>query len=650
MPVLYFNANKNVSISSKYTSQSYGGTRLAFGRGSAGDEYQLLIGFEAIALPANSVIDSATLTVPKTTGALGSYAGFTAQAVRLTSAFTTASSWDSGRPSYTTTNAATADTGVDHTGNVVFDVTAMVKDWVGGAAQHGVALRKSTSGGTYIKVAVDNGSYITVTYHLSASTFTTDGSATIGAAEDITISSANSGYTHDLTLTVGGTTYTLATGKTAAALTSFTIPMEACSKITASTSATGTLTLTTKNGGTTVGSPVSKTISVIVPASVVPTISGLTAAVAGNSVAVDGGVFLKDITKVLLTAGTAEGAYGSAIQSYTFSGNGWNDTSTGNTVETPYITAAGNITYSVNVTDSRGRTASASVTITVNYYASPVLAVAQAVRADETGTPSSSGTYILVTAGASVTNVLNNAATITAAVTLQGSTAVLWSGTFTDGSLLLAGGGAAEAKDYAVTITATDSFGKTAVTTLAVLHSGRTINVTEDGSGVAVGGFAENGKFTVWLPAKMPQSRRYYVVSGHLWNSATGDTIMGHGTATVDIAPNGIARIDFSIQVTTAGTNRSQFTHGLNRDLMTDFNGNIPRITPIDGGICTFYNADGTMNLGQMGYGGVMRATQQFWNPARIYQPDGGDIGGWEETQFAVGYRIIGTCYGTVEL
>ena len=519
MPVLYFNANKNVSISSKYTANSYTGSRLAFGRGSSGDEYQLLIGFEDIVLPANAVIDSATLTVPKTTGALGSYAGFTAQAVRLTSAFSTSASWDNGKPSYTTANAATADTGVDHTGNVVFDITAMTKEWANGAGQHGVALRKSTSGGTYIKVAVDKGAYITVTYHLSASEFTTDGTATIGASEKITINASNSGYTHDLTLTIGSTTYTLATGKTAAALTAFTIPMEACSKITTSTSSTGTLTLITKNGGTTVGSPVSKTISVAIPASVVPTIDGLTAAAAGNQAAVAGGVYLKDITKVRLTAGAAAGAYGSTIKSYTFSGNGWNASGTDASAETPYITAAGSIKYTVKVTDSRGRTASASVSIIVNDYAAPVLTVAQAVRADAAGNPTSSGTYILVTAAASVTNVLSNAATITASVTSQGDSTVLWSGTLTGGRLLLGAGGAAEANDYDVTITATDSFGTPTAITLAVLHSGRTINVTEDGSGVAIGGFAENGKFTSHIPAEFKGSGVPVAIDDSGWNA-----------------------------------------------------------------------------------------------------------------------------------
>lgn len=139
-----------------------------------------------------------------------------------------------------------------------------------------------------------------------------------------------------------------------------------------------------------------------------------------------------------------------------------------------------------------------------------------------------------------------------------------------------------------------------------------------------------------------------YVAMGYLWNGGAAATALdGFGAATVDIAPNGIARIDYSLQVSLAGVDTSLMQHGLNRDLLKERNSNIPTITPVIGGTCTIYNSNGSVNADLMGYGGIMIPNGKFWQPAYV-KNTGGEYTGWGEGKFTVGMRIVGTCYGTV--
>ena len=145
--------------------------------------------------------------------------------------------------------------------------------------------------------------------------------------------------------------------------------------------------------------------------------------------------------------------------------------------------------------------------------------------------------------------------------------------------------------------------------------------------------------------ADLKDHPKVYVASGLLFNS-DGDTCEGYGTATVSLYPNGIARVDFNIKFTTSGTSTSNFQCGLNRDLLSSINSNIPTITPIRGGSLTYYATSGSVDNDKMGYGGLMTIANQFWQPARIYNTSG-SIGGWPADKYVANQRIIGVCYGT---
>jgi hypothetical protein len=138
-----------------------------------------------------------------------------------------------------------------------------------------------------------------------------------------------------------------------------------------------------------------------------------------------------------------------------------------------------------------------------------------------------------------------------------------------------------------------------------------------------------------------------YRVSGKLINSIA-DTVEGYGVAEVYLYPNGFAKIEYSIQCTQSGSSTSYFQWGINRDLLTSKNSQIPKITPV-GGTMTFYGTNGNIAADRTGYGGILAAVSQFWQPGRVYKLEG-DTGGWPAGNFVVNQRVVGTAWGTYEI
>lgn len=94
-------------------------------------------------------------------------------------------------------------------------------------------------------------------------------------------------------------------------------------------------------------------------------------------------------------SGAAAGGYGATLKSYSITGGGY----TGSTAEytTGVLNTAGTTTFTGKVTDSRGRTASKTVSVTVEDYAPPVIRSASAARCDASGSLQDDGAYVLVT-------------------------------------------------------------------------------------------------------------------------------------------------------------------------------------------------------------------------------------------------------------
>ena len=225
-------------------------------------------------------------------------------------------------------------------------------------------------------------------------------SATIGSdSVTVNITRNSSAYKHKVKLILGGTTYLLAENVDTSY--TFTPSMSYCNKITTSTSGTATVkveTLTGTNGSWI--AETTKTLTLNVPSSVVPSVG--ISVTANNQTS---GVNVVGKTTFTVKPTNASGSYGSTIKSYSITGGYLNGTSSSGA--TTGTLNAGDYTFVVKVTDSRGRTAQASQRVTVHAYSSPTIS-ARAFRCDSKGTESSSGAYIAVNFSWEITNLASN--------------------------------------------------------------------------------------------------------------------------------------------------------------------------------------------------------------------------------------------------
>lgn len=340
-----------------------------------------------------------------------------------------------------------------------------------------------------------------------SSSFTVSSSVNTGSSISGTVTPSSTAFNHKIQLKVGTTvkdTITMAVGTTAF---SYTIPH---SWFPSSTSGTVTAVLQTYNGTTLVAST-SKNITANVPASVVPAVSAFTAAIAANGLS---GLYVQGKTTAKLTA-TATAGSGSTIASYTYSGanitaSASSATVTTNTVTTAAIKSAGTVTYTVKVQDTRGRTASKTVSITVYPYAVPSIGPVSVQRCDSSGNPSQSGTYAKYTVNSSYSSVGGkNTRTVTVAYSSNGGTSysaetTLQAATDTAATKtgVYGGGAFALASTYVIRFTIKDAYGATKTITAPLQSAARPININWNGKGVSIGGMSTKEAFEVSMPSE----------------------------------------------------------------------------------------------------------------------------------------------------
>lgn len=270
-----------------------------------------------------------------------------------------------------------------------------------------------------------------------ASSFSIPSSVNMDSDLSVSITRASPNFTHDVTLTFSEQTVEASNVETSATLA---VPIGWASQIPDATSGTGTVTVTTKNGSTIIGTT-SKKITVTVPSSVVPTLTLATALVTGYS-----GLYLQGVSKCKLT-GTAAGVYGSTIESISYSGAGY--TGSGTTYTTGVLNVTGDITFTATATDSRGRTVTKQATITVIAYNKPSISSYSAQRSNSSGTLQVDGTYLSVRATFSCASV-NGKNAVSCNVSYKKSTASAWSGTtaLTSNTAKVIGGGSITLNEF----------------------------------------------------------------------------------------------------------------------------------------------------------------------------------------------------------
>lgn len=264
-------------------------------------------------------------------------------------------------------------------------------------------------------------------------TLTTSGAAqsvisgsngTLGSAHTLNLTRYNSTLTHTIKATCGDAELTIATGVQADTV-SWTPPISWAAQNTTGTTVVVVITCTTYSGTAAIGST-SVTLTFAIPASVVPSVSS---SVADNKGYLSNyGNYVQGKSQAAVTA-QGTGIYGSTITGYAVTCGSQSKTGASTVFDLP---TSGNITITVQVTDSRGRTATASKSIAVIAYGPPTVNISSAYRCDAAGNEDPDGTYAIVVFSAAVTALNNkNSATYKLRYRVRGTSS--WSSVTLDG-------------------------------------------------------------------------------------------------------------------------------------------------------------------------------------------------------------------------
>ena len=255
-----------------------------------------------------------------------------------------------------------------------------------------------------------------------------------GETVGISLSAADAGVTRSIRAYWGAAliaNIVVGTGNGASNYT-YTFPLEDCSRMPNSTS--GTLTILMESS---LSISVSKTVTINVPADVLPTLTDVTAAIIANGLAVTG--YVQGYSGVNIAINGAAGALGSTVAAYKITGGGLNVSA--GTAQIDPMMSAGDIAFTGEITDSRGRKASGTVTISVMAYTAPVFVAPDAYRSDDLGAKNQKGTYARLFSGVSYSGLDGqNSVTLKGMVHIKGGTVPAYTSMTPDTPWITGGG------------------------------------------------------------------------------------------------------------------------------------------------------------------------------------------------------------------
>lgn len=273
-----------------------------------------------------------------------------------------------------------------------------VKAWESGWT----TVSNKTSGTTPLSIRLYSGSGSTrdqwYGYNLpiiNAGTTLSFGTLTIGRPATITATRYNESYHYSITYALGSASGTIVEDSTAASV-EWTPPPELLAQIPAAASASGALRVDTYDGTTLIGR-IDYAATFAVADDVVPTIGSVVLSPSTASEWVSAtGAYVQGYTalRVVTTASPGEGA---TIASITITGDA--GSGSGDDWTSQVLTTAGNKAITITATDSRGRTATETRTITVLAYNAPTISNVPFERGSYSGgtwTPSTTGSDLKV--------------------------------------------------------------------------------------------------------------------------------------------------------------------------------------------------------------------------------------------------------------
>ena len=359
-----------------------------------------------------------------------------------------------------------------------------------------------TLSGTYYGnvTASGNGTFNTIARASTISSVTSSVSVNGTNAVTVDISRKSSSFTHTVVFSFGSYSKTTTGVGTS---TSYAIPQSWLNAIPNATSGTATVTVTTYSGSTKIGSAVSKTFTLTVPSTVVPSISSVTLSEAVSGLAAQFGGYVQSKSKIAVKI-TASGTLSSTIKSYKTVIQG--ATFTAASFTSGVLTKSGTSNVTVTVTDSRGRTASTTKSITVIAYAAPKIISFQGFRCLQDGTENYEGTYLNAAVNFSISPVSNkNTASYTVEYKLTSATTwtALTSGTVyaLNDSIISASGLFSLDSSYDIRLSVKDYF-TTVRSTLEIPTAFTLLDFNASGRGVAFGKVSEFDGVEFALPMK----------------------------------------------------------------------------------------------------------------------------------------------------
>lgn len=395
--------------------------------------------------------------------------------------------------------------------DTVYSKTNAVNRYTGTIASGTKTITHNSDGSRSFKVELAGAIYYTDTKCTGSQTFSLNtiarasglsvSNGTLGSSQTITADRKSSSFTHTLTWECGAYSGIIAS-KSSATSWSFTPELKLATGAPYGTQVYCSFKLTTYNGSTTVGSA-SKAVWLTIPTSVTPTCS-LTLTEAKGHLATYGGYIQGQ--SILHVVVNASGAYGSVISAYTTSANG--SAYTSQTFDTNALMTVGTNTVTTTIKDSRGRTASASSSITVLAYNRPRITELSVHRCDQDGTENDRGAYARITYAYSITSLSSkNANTCVLKYKQSGENdwttmAITPSSYDMSGTEIIA---ADDAHSYDVSITVTDAFAST--TSATSVSTGFCLyHIPASGKGITFGGIAESDGFNIKMDAAFSEN------------------------------------------------------------------------------------------------------------------------------------------------
>lgn len=308
-------------------------------------------------------------------------------------------------------------------------------------------------------------------------------------AVTVNIARASSGFTHTVVFSFGSYSKTTTGVGTS---TSYAIPQSWLNAIPNATSGTAKVTVTTYSGSTKVGSAVSKNFTLTVPSSVVPTISGVTLSEGTSGIAAQFGAYVQGKSRLSARI-TAAGALSSTIKTYKTVVQGV--TFTGASITSGIMMHSGTSNVTITVTDSRGRTASTTRSITVVAYTAPKITTFQGFRSLANGTENYDGTFLNANVNFSISSV-GNKNTKSHKLEYKLKNATTWT-TLTSGSvyalnqsIVSSSGFMSADSSYDIRLTVSDFF-TTVTSTIEIPTAFTLLDFHSSGTGLAFGKVAE---------------------------------------------------------------------------------------------------------------------------------------------------------------